>query len=352
MNNIYTAISLFSGAGGMDVGFKDAGVSIVWANELDKNASDTYEANHPEIILRRGDINESLHELHNYKGTDIIFGGPPCQGFSVAGKMDPDDERSKLIWTYLDVVKIIQPKAFVLENVKALGTLAKWKEVRDEFLKVANNLGYICYPIVLNSSDFGVPQKRERVFFIALKKDTFNYENIIQKINSHRKPSKSIRKTISHLGPAGTENNPLTCTSKITFASKPVMRKSPYAGMMFNGAGRPLNLDGVSNTLPASMGGNKTPIIDEEFLFNPNANNWILNYHKDLVEGNIQPRFGEAPSRLRRLTINEAALIQSFPENYIFRGSKSSIYRQIGNAVPCLLAEVVAKAVIKELDEI
>ena len=103
------------------------------------------------------------------------------------------------------------------------------------------------------------------------------------------------------------------------------MRKSPYAGMYFNGQGRPINVAGYTTTLPASMGGHKTPFVD----------------------GTIVPEFKEAPKRLRRITIKEAARIQSFPDDYIFCGNKGMVYTQIGNAVPCKMAEAVAKAVVE-----
>ncbi len=137
----------------------------------------------------------------------------------------------------------------------------------------------------------------------------------------------------------------------ITFATNPVLRKSPYAGMIFNGAGRPLDLNRVSNTLSASMGWNKTPIIDEKLLYSIDSDNWIVNYHDALIEEVVVPKSGEAPSRLRRLTTKEASIIQSFSEDYTFCGSKSSIYRQIGNALPCLLAEAIARVVIEELED-
>ena len=144
---------------------------------------------------------------------------------------------------------------------------------------------------------------------------------------------------------AGHTGGPHTCTARITLAGSPVMRKSPYAGMIFNGMGRPLNLDGVSATLPASMGGNKTPIIDEEMLRNPSAEDWVKEYHGKLWRKEIEAEFGPAPERLRRISIVESAAIQTFPQDYKFCGSKSAIYTQIGNAVPCSLAQTVATAV-------
>jgi DNA (cytosine-5)-methyltransferase 1 len=119
--------------------------------------------------------------------------------------------------------------------------------------------------------------------------------------------------------------------------------------MLFNGAGRPIPVEGASPTLPASMGGNKTPIVDEGQIFG-GQESFIEEYHKGLIDGGT-PNSGTAPARLRRLTIRECAAIQTFPLDYVFRGAKSSIYKQIGNAVPCHLAEVVARSLSAVLDE-
>lgn len=332
------AVSLFSGAGGIDVGFSRAGFEIEFANDFDPVACKTYSLNHNSEI-RVGDINNYFGELSNLAGrVELIFGGPPCQGFSVAGKMDPDDPRSKLLWTFLDAVSLVQPSVFVCENVKALGSLEKWKDVRLEFLKRASKLGYETSFIILNSQDFNVPQSRERVFFIGLRGgDRFNLEQLFSK---YKKKSPSVKEMISVLGKPGTGNHINTCNAVITLASNPVLRKSPYAGMLFNGLGRPVKLNGYCSTLPASMGGNKTPIIDEAELYD-GEESWIESYHSKLMKGELPPEFKEAPKRLRRLTLQESIIIQTFPLEYRFAGGNSAIYRQIGNAVPCNFAEAV-----------
>lgn len=137
-----TGVSLFTGAGGMDVGFENAGVKVVFANEIVKDIADTYNANHAPGVMVHADINTVLDQLDQYQGVDLVFVGPPCQGFSVAGKMDPDDNRSKLIFTFLDAVERVKPRAFVMENVKALGCLEKWSFVRSKYLSRAQKLGY------------------------------------------------------------------------------------------------------------------------------------------------------------------------------------------------------------------
>ena len=252
MNRI-TAVSLFTGAGGMDIGFENAGINVLCANELNKDACNTYATNHPEVKLIRGDLTEHMDELAPFKGVDLVFGGPPCQGFSVAGKMDPNDERSQLIWRFLDVVELLRPKAFVMENVKALAALEKWEPVRQRYMQRVAELGYTCGYWVLNSSEYGVPQNRERVFFVG-SQQTYNFADFEGALVAQKAKAPTLRELFLSLPEIGTAGNPHTCTARITLAGSPIMRKSPYAGMIFNGMGRPLNLDGVSATLPASMG--------------------------------------------------------------------------------------------------
>jgi DNA (cytosine-5)-methyltransferase 1 len=344
---ILNAISLFTGAGGMDVGFSKAGFKVVWANELMPHAVSTYKANHPNTDIVQGSITDNF-ELLPTQDIDCVFGGPPCQGFSVAGKMDLSDPRSKLVFDFMTVVERTSPKCFVLENVKALAKLEKFQAIREELVRKANSLGYVAKFHLLNAKDFGVPQSRERVFFIGFKQ-TLNQHLVPTHLNKFKKSPQPIRNIFEMLGRAGSELNPLTCKAKITIAEKPVLRKSPYAGMLFNGAGRPINIAGMSGTLPASMGGNKTPIVDEGFLFDK-AINWVETYHAQIINKVAAPKYSDAPSQLRRLTVREAALIQTFPDDYIFKGPTSSHYTQIGNAVPCLLAESVARAVLDVLN--
>ena len=347
----YRAVSLYSGAGGMDVGFSEAGFDILWANDINKSACETYSANHKGII-RCGDLANYMSELDAYKGVDLVIGGPPCQGFSVAGKMDPTDLRSQQVFKFMDVVEKIQPKAFVMENVKALASLEKWSHVREELFNRADELGFkFTNLVLLIATDYGVPQKRERMFFIGIRNPNgFNEINGIEHyLEKYKSEPKKVGKIIMELGKAGNPSNSRICTAKITLATKPVMRKSPYAGMMFNGAGRPINPNGYANTLPASMGGNKTPFVDEAQIFH-NKPAWVEQYHQKLLDG-LLPKYGNAPSFLRRITVDEALKIQTFPDNYHFCGKQSSIFCQIGNAVPCKLAYAVGAATMDMLQD-
>ena len=348
----YTGVSLFTGAGGMDIGFENSGVEVIWANELVETAASTFSANHPDVHMVVGDITEKYDELPEPNKVDIVFGGPPCQGFSVAGKMDPDDPRSQMIFAFLKVVEKCQPTAFVMENVKALGVLGKWSEVREKYTEEVKRLGYTCFPFVCVATDFGVPQKRERVFFVGIKGDLDFKEIFAKHLENQKKPSPVIKDLLKDLGRAGTDKNPLTCSAKISYAKNPVMRESPWAGMYFNGAGRPIDIDGYANTLPASMGGNKTPIVDEEYLYGDADENWMIAFHSDLKKGIRKGSKEKVPSRMRRITIKEASRIQTFPDDYIWEGGKSAVYKQIGNAVPVLLAQAIAAALLETLSDL
>ncbi|SOE17162.1 DNA (cytosine-5)-methyltransferase 1 [Hoeflea halophila] len=350
--NAFSAVSLFSGAGGMDVGFARAGFNILLANDIDADACATYRLNHPGEIARGNLLDLDTRKRTGETPIDLVFGGPPCQGFSVAGKMDPDDVRSQLIHSFMDVVDVLKPRAFVCENVKALAVLTKWGGVREALLARARE-SYRVAIVVLNATEFGVPQIRERMFLVGLRKNEFlgsddNLRSFIEaELLAQKSTPKTIAEVVRSLGPAGSKSNSRTCAAKITFARSPIMRKSPYAGMLFNGAGRPLPSNKWATTLPASMGGNKTPIVDEAEIFDGQPS-YVEEYHRHLMAGG-KPRTGNAPARLRRLTVDECIAIQTFPEQYSLAGSRSAQYRQLGNAVPPNLAEAVARVVAQGL---
>ena len=342
----HAAVSLFAGAGGLDVGFERAGFSIVFANELDVDAAASWSANRPgSSAMHQGDINDFIDALREYKGADVVFGGPPCQGFSVAGKMNPKDPRSQLVWSFMDAVEAIDPSAFVIENVRALAHLKKWEAVREGIVRRAADLGYACDFAVFSASDYGVPQNRERVVFFGIKGDPGKLDRFFSEMEARKHPPKSLREVLLSVGKYGTDENPQTCTAHISLAKNPVLRQSPYAGMLVNGAGRPLNLDGAAHTLPASMGGNKTPIVDEHALVTGDEN-WFAGYLRRLNEGAATPETEEVPDTLRRLTIKEAAALQTFPPGYVFCGKKTQQYKQIGNAVASDFAQAVAESAL------
>jgi DNA (cytosine-5)-methyltransferase 1 len=253
--------------------------------------------------------------------------------------MDPKDPRSTLVWHFLRLVEGLSPEAFVMENVKALGVLKKWSGVRHSLVQRFESLGYSVSVNILTASHYGVPQARERVFFVGLKGGK-------GELRLRRQKPTSVRSILETLPPPGQSPNLGACRARIVPAKRPVLRRSPYAGMLFNGQGRPIDLSAACNTLPASMGGNRTPIVDEMEL-RQGAEPWVVGYHARLISGGMLEAV--APERLRRLSVTEASLLQCFPRGYVFAGSQCSQYRQIGNAVPPPLAQAVAQALLEIL---
>jgi DNA (cytosine-5)-methyltransferase 1 len=344
-------ISLFSGAGGLDLGFIEAGHSPLWANDIDQDAVNTYNASIPAFAERMGVAldghramcgNIRSMPLPNHLEPDILIGGPPCQGFSVAGKMDPNDPRSRHVWDFIEAVALTEPQAFVMENVKALAINRRFEAIRRGLIDAANRLGYRTELFLLDASHYGVPQLRERMFLVGIR----DGQPVAPRPFTEKNPP-SVRSVLANLPQFGTPGNDSICSARITAAKNPVLRKSPYAGMLFNGQGRALNLERPSATLPASMGGNRTPIIDQEALENKTVTNWVESYHHNLITGGNIAR--EVPQRMRRLTVEEAAAIQTFPTEMRFQGSQCSKFKQIGNAVPRMLALAVAQSVNEAL---
>jgi len=336
-------VSLYTGCGGLDLGFGDAGFQTVWANDIDPFALETYRNELkrrgeplPEIYC--GDVSKAV--LPARGSVDVVIGGPPCQGFSVAGKMDPNDPRSKQVWEFFRVVEELEPSAFVMENVKSLAKNSRWVGTIEALEEKGEKLGYKCRVMVLNAADYGVPQMRERMFLVGAKERPMPRPVSVMK-------RMTVREALASLPGFGEAGNDSICKAKVTAAKTPVMRKSPYAGMLFNGQGRPVDLEAPALTLPASMGGNRTPIIDQIAL-EKEAEPWIIGYHSHL-EADGEP-VSEVPSRMRRLTVEEAACLQGFPRGMVFSGSQCTKFRQIGNSVPPALGAAVALELKKLLE--
>ncbi|NTF17042.1 DNA cytosine methyltransferase [Agrobacterium rubi] len=337
------AVSLFSGAGGMDLGFHQAGFNTIQACEMNADACQTFRDNGLGPIFE-GDVRNLLPSLTQGMA-DIVFGGPPCQGISVAGKMDPTDPRTQLIDTFLDAVEAVRPTAFVMENVDALLALAKWRPKLDAIKARAMSMGYGLHCMIANSADYGVPQSRRRFFAVGVKdrSDASVEESVSDGMFRRRTDPVSSGTVFKALGPQGSAMNPATSRASITFSKNPVMRRTAYAGMLFNGAGRPIDPARPAPTMTASAGGNKTHMVDEEQVFG-SGKSFSEAYHQHLLEGGT-PGAMKIPASLRRLTAAESAAFQGFPKGFTFHGRNSSVYRQIGNAVPVGLAAAVAGTV-------
>jgi len=330
-----TAISLYCGAGGLDLGFKRAGFELEWAIDSDPWAVRTYaDAVGPHAVC--GDVLEVDAPAH--LRPDLVIGGPPCQGFSVIGRMDPLDPRSRHVTHFLDVVERFEPRAFVMENVKALAANPRWSALRTQLEARARRLGYSVELFVLNAADYDVPQARERMFMVGIRGT-----RPLKPMTTTAGSPPTVRSALSALPPVGKPGNDGVCKARVVPARVPIMRPTAHKGsLLFNGSGRPLFLDGPAKTLPASMGGNATPIVDQDEL-ERNAPAWVVEYHARLLAGGKPRR--RAPKRMRRITVQEAAALQTFPPSMTFHGPQVAQYRQIGNAVPPKLAHAVALSV-------
>ena len=330
-------LSLFCGAGGLDWGFVQEGFELVGAFDCNKDAIATHHRNFDGIGATTFEITEDIAFFEQFKGVDVVIGGPPCQGFSQGGKMDLSDPRNSLIFRFVDIVEIVQPKVFVMENVPNLYTSAKFRPIIEAYMKRVEEMGYQLTPFLLNAKDYGVAQSRKRILFIGRKEG----------IPPPNKPDRCRRSltagdVLRTLPPPSIFPNVGVCKAKITFAKNPVIRGSAYSGMLFNGSGRPICLSECCNILPASMGGNRTPIVDEKEIREGVAP-WVEDYYTHLKSGGEIAK--QIPDRMRRITVTEAKLLQGFPLDFEFCGSISSQYRQIGNSVCPPLAQKIANIV-------
>lgn len=297
-------VSLFSGAGGLDLGFIKAGHHILWANDLYGDAVETYRKNIGDHIVCEDITKISTEDIPD---CDIVIGGFPCQGFSVANtKRHVDDERNVLYKQLLRVIKDKKPKFFLAENVKGILSIGKGK-VFEMILEDFRSMGYNVQYKVLNAADYGVPQTRMRVIIVGVRSDiAFNY--------TYPAPTNSkdcadglprwvsVSEALKDIPDPDLPND------------LPNHDYSKYK-LAFNGyiGHRPLNPDLPAPTVTA-RGDDKGGVV-------------------------ILPH----PSAERRMSCRELATVQSFPLDYEFQGNRSSVYRQIGNAVPVLLGYAVAK---------
>lgn len=324
-------IDLFAGAGGLSVGLKMAGWDVRIAVEYDATAIETHRINMPEVLHLCDDIRDI--NFCEYEGSiEMVAGGPPCQPFSVSGKQLGKLDIRDMVPEFIRVVREVKPRVFFMENVDGL-TSPRFLPYLEERIAELSSLGYKVHWQVLNAADYGIPQNRRRLFVIGVPKGVmFAFPK-----PTHGPNRKSKYRTVSEalMGCPVDEAN----RAKIVFAKNPILRRSPYAGMLLNGKGRPLNMDGPSHTIPATAGGNRTHILD--------PNGILLQYHEHLQNGGAS-RTGEVEG-CSRLTVRQSARLQTFPDWFQFIGRKNHQYGQIGNAVPPEFAAVVARSLRESL---
>ena len=301
-------LDLFAGCGGLSLGFRQAGFDIVGFVEWWKPAITTFLQNHPRCRHLGKDITQvpdaTLSEL---KGkVDIIIGGPPCQGFSTCGKRNPDDKRNQLYREYLRFVSIIQPKYAIIENVQGILSMNDFdgRKVIDKITSDLIKLDYfVCYK-VLKASDFGVPQHRKRLIIIA------------KKINLYPVPKAEQKTVIEAIGNLPAEESDLN-------------------GHQFYNA-KQETIERIKNLNQGECLPGKYKMERERLRAGKPSKTIVTQYRY------IHPLYD------RFLTARELARLQSFPDDFIFCGSKTSMVKQIGNAVPPLLAKSIATKILED----
>lgn len=364
MEHKVNVIDLFAGCGGFSVGFEQAGYKITKAVEFDKNIAASYSHNHRETIMFAEDIGKIADTFHFSSGeADVIIGGPPCQGFSMAGERIRgkrafiNDPRNFLFRHYVEVVKIVRPKVFLLENVK--GILSKdngsiFKEIVDAFGDPDNFDGdkYFLRYKVCKAVDFGIPQRRERVVIIGVLNKDFDIDELFDK----------TKKNLRLIDPDFF--NPVTLQDAISDIPKPtedgicVLKpcQTDYQARMRTSSGVIKNHiaskhNGLAIGRMQNIGaGQNWQVLAEEIHSVHSGAYGRLEWNKPTMT--ITTRFDTPaggrfihPVENRTLTPREAARIQSFPDSFEFIGNKTIICKQIGNAVPPKLSYFLANLV-------
>lgn len=304
-------VSLFSGAGGLDLGFIEAGHEIVWANDIDADAVNTYRENIGDHIWL-GDIKDL--DVTKIPDCDMVIGGFPCQGFSVANTgRNLLDERNRLYKEYLRVVKAKQPKFFLAENVKGILSLGKGSVIKA-IVKDFEDAGYKVQYRLLNAADYGAPQTRQRVLIVGVRSDVdYSFEYPVpthsRNADNGRLPWVTVREAIGSLPDPDEPNNVPNHTY-----SKYKLLLNGYMGK------RPTNPDKPAPTV-TGRGDSRGGVV-------------------------VLPHYNGR----RRMTVRELATIQCFPEDFVFSGNQSTCYRLVANAVPPKLALAMAKQFPQEVD--
>lgn len=358
-------VSLFSGGGGLDLGFKNEGYNLIWAIDNNKNAVATYKKNiHDRVIC--GDINAI--DLDDIPKADVIIGGPPCQSFSLAGNRNVEDARGQLVWRYLEIIEHVQPKAFVFENVTGLLSAKNSnKEYIFELLKKAfQDRGYTINARVMNAVEYGVPQKRKRVIIVGLRNGvTFEFPAPTHGNEKGLIPPVSVEEALGDLPKATNDENARVCytdSPKTDYQRK--MRKNAGDDVSEHFVSKLSELDkyiikhvkpgGNYMDIPADVKSDRIRRLQRDGghttcygRLRPDCPSYTINtyFNRPNVGCNIHY------SEQRLISVREALRLQSFPDDYeIVSTSKQGRNLIVGNAVPPILAGVIAKQLKQYLE--
>ena len=348
----FTCLDLFSGAGGLSRGFYDAGYDVVLGVDFDDAALKTFKENHGSAEIMKLDLFDHKNidviikflEKKNIK-LDVLVGGPPCQGFSIAGPRDMNDKRNSLYLAMVELANRVKPQAIVLENVPGMlqtnnGIGAK--RVVEDFAKI----GYKMIPKLLYAPDYGVPQIRKRVFFVGLKDSEKEFEFPEATVNKENYIT--CEEAICDLPSLQTPEGEIIYGDEIQeYASEPVteyqklMRKKSIG--VYNHIGS-IPIEKTKKMISMVPEGKNYKALPEEYRGLYKYHEALTRYHskKPSLTINTGHRSHFHYKYNRIPTVRESARLQSFPDDFIFWGNKSQQYKQVGNAVPPILGQVVA----------
>lgn len=357
-------IDLFAGCGGISIGFIKAGYVVKKAVEFDVNIANTYKRNHPEVDVIVNDI-RNIDQSGVFKAgeADVIIGGPPCQGFSMAGARIRtgfiNDPRNYLFKHYFNVVKTVKPKAFIMENVKGIMTMQDgkiFKEILRIFSdeKIIEGKPYKINYRVVKAAEFGVPQKRERMIIIGTQLSDFDFEEIWEQTKQdiireypHYFDAVTVEAAIGNLGATtadGNIKNPIPITEYQKYLSSDSENLSNHTKTNHSRLA-------VERMSRVANGENFTALKETINSVHSGAYGRLC---WDEQAPTITTRFDTPaggrfihPIEDRTLSPREAARIQSFPDDFVFYGNKTSICKQIGNAVPPKVAYFLARLINK-----
>ncbi len=340
-------VDLFCGCGGLSLGFEQAGFDVLLGIDHDKAALDTFKLNHKGSEIIHGDIQtittDDIRNIIGGKTVDVVIGGPPCQGLSLSGPRKFDDPRNQLFLSFVRIVKELEPKYFVLENVPGIISLFKG-EIKNQIIKEFSDLGYTVDYKVLNSAHFGVPQIRKRAIFIGTlsRVKPVKFPEILIE---NEKKFVTCQQAVSDLHGLDDEAMP----ESFEYASLP---NSEYQELMRSGAPNKLHnhlitkhQDNVKSTIALVPEGGNYKSLPEDFVSTRKFNVAWTRYHSQKPASTIDTghrhhfhyKYNRVP------TVRENARFQSFPDSFVFLGNKTEQYRQVGNAVPPLLGKAIAK---------
>lgn len=374
----FTSIDLFSGCGGITKGFALAGVKSIFASDIDENCEKTFTRNFPGTPFICKDITiitkEEVDALTGGEVPDIILGGPPCQGFSLANKHRnkvADDPRNKLFYGFVKFINWYSPKAFVMENVKGLLSMQNGKVIQtivEEFSN-AGEYGYNVAYKVLTASDYGAPQNRERVILIGFRKD-LNIIPIhpIPYLMDHRITVDEAIMDLPQINAGEGEERmdyPLEPSNlyqqfmrhdSSTVSNHVAMRHTPRLIERFKAIKPGQSLVDVWDTHGSVRRG--APTEKSDIKYSQNNQRVFGDQPAPTIAASFQSNFIH-PHLNRNFTAREGARLQSFPDDFIFEGMRTKMswekglsqYQQIGNAVPVLLAYAIANSVLSQLEE-